>query len=65
MIYLIGTFAEFYNDIINYCCYAKCRHAFVREYAIVTVTRAVQNVIVIGIHSAFSRKTSECYYINI
>ena len=36
-----------------------------RVYAFVTVARSVQNLIAIGIHSAFSRITSECYYINI
>ena len=53
-----------YNYIINYCCYIKCQHACVRVYAIVTVSRTVQSLVVIGIHSALSRITSECYYIN-
>ena len=34
-------------------------------YAIVTVSRAVQRLVVIGIQSAFSKMTSEFYYINI
>ena len=64
VIYHIGTFdkciCRIYNDIINYCCYTKCQHACVRVYAIVTVARAVQNLIVIAIHASFSRITSEC-----
>ena len=69
VIYQIGTFdkciCRIDNDMINYCCYTKCHHACVRVYAIVTVSRAAQSLVVIGIHSAFSRITSECYYINI
>ena len=68
VIYHIGTFDKciiIYNDIINYCCFTICQHACVRVYAIVTVSRAVQSMVVIGIHSAFSKITSECYYINI
>ena len=68
VIYRIDTFhkciCRIYNDIINYCCYTKCQHACVRGYAIVTVSRA-KSLVVILIHSAFSRITSECYYINI
>ena len=64
-----GTFdkciCRIYNDIINYYCYTKCQNASVRVHAIVTVARAVQNLKVIGIHSAFSRISSECYYINL
>ena len=63
VIYHIGTFdkciCQIYN-IINYCCYTKCEHACVRVHAIVTVSRAVQSLVVTGIHSAFSRITSDC-----
>ena len=69
VIYHIDIFdkciCRIYNDIINYCGYTKCQHACLRVYAIVIVSRAVQSLVVIGIHSAFSRITSECYYINI
>ena len=69
VIYRIGTFdkciCRIYNDIINYCCYAKCQHACVSVYAIVTVARGVQSLEVMGIHSASSRMTSECYFIDI
>ena len=54
-----------YNDIINYCFYTKCQHGCVGVNAIVIVSRDVQSLVVIGIHSAFSRITSEGYYINI
>ena len=30
-------FCRIYNDITNYCCCAKCHHAIVCVYAIVTV----------------------------
>ena len=69
VIYHIGTFdrciCRIYYDILNYCCYTKCQHACVGVYANLTVSRAVQILVVIGIHSAFSRMTSQCYYINI
>ena len=34
-------------------------------YAIVTVSGAVESLVVVGINLAFSRIISECYYINI
>ena len=68
-IYHIRTFDKciyrIYNDIINYCRFTKCQFARVRVYAIVTVSRAVQSLVVIGIHLAFSGITTEYYYINI
>ena len=60
VIYHIGTFNKciwrIYNDIINCGCCTKCQHACVRVYSIVTVARAIQSMVVMGIHSAFSRK---------
>ena len=50
-----------YNDIMNYWSYTKCRYACVRLHVVVTVARAVQNLVVIGIHSAFSWITTECH----
>ena len=48
---LIGVGRKsWYIIIINYCCYTKCQHTCLRLYAIVTDTRAVQSLVVIGIH---------------
>ena len=56
VIYHVGSLdkciSRIYNDIINYWCYTKCQHACIGVYAIVTVARAVQSLVVIGIHSA-------------
>ena len=61
MIFHIGAFhkciCRIYNDIINYCCSTKCQHACERVDAIVTISRAVKSLVVIGIHSAVSRIT--------
>ena len=65
VVYLIGTLdkciCRIYNDIINYFCYTKRQHACVRVYAILTVASAVQNLKVIGIHSAFSSQVWKKY----
>ena len=62
--YHIGTFDKWiyriYNDKINYCCYTKCQHACVRVYGILTVSRAVQSLVVIGIHSALRSSNLRC-----